>query len=65
MHLLQSLKSHLPPLEKEDIEKFNEKLEKYGEDLKKDFKLDLPAGFEIIDYEINFKGVCDKCQKGE
>lgn len=34
-------------------------------DLKNDFKLDLPAGFEIIDYEINFKGVCDKCQKGE
>lgn len=35
-------------------------------DLKNNIKFDmLPDNLKIIDYEINFKGICEKCQKGE
>lgn len=64
-HILQSLKSSLPPLAKEDLDVFNTKLETYGEDLKTDFErklslkpmLSLPSTtkelFSTLDFAIN------------
>lgn len=37
VHVLQDLKSHLPPLEYKEVTKFNQKLQNYGEELKQDF----------------------------
>lgn len=36
--VLHSLKTNLPPLEEEDLKRFNKKLQGYAADLKKDFK---------------------------
>ena len=41
LQILQSLKSHLPPLQKEDIDRFNKRLQEYGDELKNDFKTKL------------------------
>lgn len=41
LQILQSLKSHLPPLQKEDIDRFNKRLQEYGNELKNDFKTKL------------------------
>lgn len=41
LQILQSLKSHLPPLQKEDLELFNQRLQEYGDELKQDFKTKL------------------------
>lgn len=41
LQILQSLKSHLPPLQKEDLDLFNKRLHDYGIELKEDFKTKL------------------------
>lgn len=64
IQLLQSLKAHLPPLGKEDLDRFNSRLESYGNELKEDFKaklslkpiLSLPSTtrelFSTLDFSI-------------
>lgn len=41
LQILQSLKSHLPPLQKDDLDRFNRRLQEYGDELKQDFKTKL------------------------
>lgn len=62
--ILQSLKAHLPPLEKEHLKLFNQQLQKYGDELKQDFEeklnllpvLSLPSTtqelFSTLDFSI-------------